>query len=546
MMAKLIALALGALAGAAAATPPLPPPSPPAPPPRLLIVIGIDHLGADLFDEYRPHFTGGLARLAGGTAFSRGFQAHATSETCAGYSTILTGAHPARSGIVANRWFDFSAPRADKAIYCLEDERVPGSTSSNFTLSPVHLKVPTLGELLKARSPRSVSVTVAGKDRAAIALGGRSNDQRWFWKGRQFATDLGTGRVPAAVVRTNAAVAAMIATPQLPLVASAQCAAKSRAFQVPGGREVGNGRFARDADDAAAFRSSPAFDGATLALSAALIDELKLGSDNSPDLLSIGISAFDDTGHDYGPGGQEMCLHLQSIDRDLGDFFRFLDARGMDYAVALTGDHGGLDIPERLRANGIAEAAWIDATLGAEAVGKAIAAKLNLSGTVLVGGPSGDIYVDGALPAADRQRAIAAALATYRAHPQVEAAFSAAELGRVMLPIGPPDRWTIAERVRASFDPRRSGDIYVVLRSHVQPIAKPVSSVSTHGSPWDYDRRVPILFWRSGMPASPRNDAIATVDIMPTLAAMLGVPIEPSSIDGKCLAGISGVACPPR
>jgi hypothetical protein len=218
----------------------------------------------------------------------------------------------------------------------------------------------------------------------------------------------------------------------------------------------------------------------------------------------------------------------------------------VDYAVALTGDHGGLDIPERLRANGIAEAAWIDATLGAEAVGKAIAAKLNLSGTVLVGGPSGDIYVDGALPAADRQRAIAAALATYRAHPQVEAAFSAAELGRVMLPIGPPDRWTIAERVRASFDPRRSGDIYVVLRSHVQPIAKPVSSVSTHGSPWDYDRRVPILFWRSGMPASPRNDAIATVDIMPTLAAMLGVPIEPSSIDGKCLAGISGVACPPR
>ena len=32
--------------------------------PRLLVVISVDQLSAELFDEYRPHFTGGLARLA--------------------------------------------------------------------------------------------------------------------------------------------------------------------------------------------------------------------------------------------------------------------------------------------------------------------------------------------------------------------------------------------------------------------------------------------------------------------------------------------------
>jgi predicted AlkP superfamily pyrophosphatase or phosphodiesterase len=543
-MHKLLIALAAIFAGAASATPP--PPPPPAPPPRLLIVIGVDHLGADLFDEYRPHFTGGFARLAGGTAFRNGYQSHATTETCPGYSTLLTGAHPARSGIVANRWVDSSAARPDKTIYCLEDESVAGSTSRNYTPSPVHLRVPTLGERLKARSPQSLSVSVAGKDRAAIAMGGRADDQRWFWKGQQFVTDLLGDRVPAAVARTNAAVAAMIAAPQMPLEPSPHCAAKSRVFQVPGGREVGNGRLARDAGDASEFRSSPAFDGATLALSAALIDELKLGSDTAPDILAIGLSALDDSGHGYGPGGQEMCLHLQSIDRDLGDFFRFLDQRGIDYAVALTGDHGGLDIPERLRVQGVAQAAWVDAALGAEAVGKAIAAKLKLAGPLLSGDHSGDIFVDGTLAPADRRRVIAEALATYRAHPQVEAAFSAAELGRVALPTTSPDRWTLAERVRASFDPRRSGDLYVVLRPHVQPIAKPSSAVSTHGSPWDYDRRVPILMWRPAMPATPRNEAIGTVDIMPTLAAMLGIPFEPSTIDGKCLPGISGVACPPR
>ena len=540
-MRSLAAFALAFLTAAAASA------QPPRPtPPRLLIVIGVDHLGADLFDEYRPHFTGGLARLAGGAAFRNGYQSHATTETCPGYATLLTGAHPARSGIIANRWHDFSVGRADQAIYCLEDERVPGSSSSNYTLSPIHLKVPTLGELLKARSPRSLSVSVAGKDRAAIAMGGRADDQRWFWKGRQFVSDLRTARVPAAVSRTNAAVAAMIAAPQMPLEPSPHCAAKSRVFQVPGGRKVGDGRLARDAGDADEFRSSPAFDGATLALAAALIDELRLGSDNAPDILAIGLSALDDTGHSYGPGGQEMCLHLQSIDRDLGDFFRFLDQRGVDYAVALTADHGGLDIPERLRAQGMAQAAWADAALGAEAVGRAIAAKLKLPGSLLAGGPSGDIYVAGGLAPADRRRVIAETLAAYRAHPQVEAAFSAAELGRIAVPTSPPDRWTIAERVRASFDPRRSGDLYVVLRSHVQPIARPSSSVSTHGSVWDYDRRVPILLWRPAMPALARNEAIGTVDIMPTMAAMLGVPVKPSPIDGKCLAGIQGVACPPR
>ena len=57
---------------------------------------------------------------------------------------------------------------------------------------------------------------------------------------------------------------------------------------------------------------------------------------------------------------------------------------------------------------------------------------------------------------------------------------------------------------------------------------------------------MPILFWRQAMPVANRNDTIETVDIMPTLAAMLRVRVDSASIDGKCLTGIQGVACPPR
>ena len=526
--------------------PPLPVSAPPAPPPRLVIVISVDQLSADLFDEYRPMLLGGLGRLSRGTMFRNGYQGHAATETCPGHSTILTGVRPARNGIIANLWVDQSLGRSDKSVYCAEDERVAGTSSLAYTVSPMHLKVATLGERMKAASPASQNVAVGGKDRSAVMMGGKVVDQRWYWNGKQFASDLRVSP-PGSVMRTNAAVAALIAAPQEPLAPPEICAAKARVVPLEGGgKPVGDGRFARAAGDAAGFRASPAFDGATLAMAAGLVQDLKLGQDSAPDLLSIGLAATDYVGHAYGSGGQEMCLQLFSLDRDLGDFFRVLDSGGLDYAVVLTADHGGDDIPERLRLNGVADAARVDPALAAAAVGKRIAARLGLGGPVLIGDFAGDIYLDRALKPADRAKALREAVAQYSGHPQVQAVFTADQLRRVALSTSSPDRWTLVERVRASFDLERSGDLVVVLKPHITPIADTKLYAATHGSPWDYDRRVPILFWRAGMAASARSEAVETINIMPTLGAQLGLAVDSSAIDGKCLEGIQGIACPPR
>jgi phosphonoacetate hydrolase len=109
-----------------------------------------------------------------------------------------------------------------------------------------------------------------------------------------------------------------------------------------------------------------------------------------------------------------------------------------------------------------------------------------------------------------------------------------------------PDKWSVVERVRASFDAERSGDLYVVLKQHVSSIAEPgVGYVATHGTVWDYDRRLPILFWRKGMRPNAREDHISTVNILPTVAAQIGLPLS-GQLDGKCLDGVEGVACPVR
>ena len=74
----------------------------------------------------------------------------------------------------------------------------------------------------------------------------------------------------------------------------------------------------------------------------------------------------------------------------------------------------------------------------------------------------------------------------------------------------------------------------MLLKPRVTTIEEPRPGyVETHGSPWDYDRRVPILFWRKGMTGFEQPLSVETVDIAPTLAATIGLPM--TGVDGRCL-----------
>jgi predicted AlkP superfamily pyrophosphatase or phosphodiesterase len=542
MRMKLIA-AVAALFATASFAQPLP-----SSPPKLLVVISVDQFSANLFDEYRSRFTGGLARLASGTVFRNGYQSHAATETCPGHSTILTGDHPSRTGIIGNTWIDQSVQRSDVTVYCVEDESQPGTSSIAYKVSPKHLLVPTLGELMKARWPVSRNVAVSGKDRAAVMMSGHNADQRWYWTGTRFDTDLAGIPVPQVVAKVNALAAQGLASDRAPLESTAFCQSKAQLIPIAGGgKPVGNGLFARKAGDQNAFRASPELDGDTLALAAALVDEMQLGKRADPDLLAISLSATDYVGHTYGTEGQEMCLNVTELDREIGDFLKVLDARGINYAVTLTADHGGKDIPERERVAGVTGAARVSATLSPAAMGQALVKRLDLTGPGLLG-PSaeGDIYVDKKLKAVDRRRLLAAAVTAYKADSQVEAVFTASQLEQIPVPTTPPEKWSLIQRARASYYPGRSGDFVVFLKRDITPIADTTRYIATHGSPWDYDRRVPILFWRSGSTGTTIEQTAETTDIMPTLASMIGLPVSPGSIDGHCLKEVPGALCAGR
>ncbi|WP_265562545.1 alkaline phosphatase family protein [Sphingomicrobium arenosum] len=515
----------------------------PAGAPDLLVVISVDQLSSQLMAEYLPLMSGGLKRIASqGTYFANGYQAQAATETCPGHSTILTGSLPARTGIVANDWLEMARGEGAK-VYCAEDPDRRGEWGDRDVISDRHLLVPTLGTFLKRADARSRNIAVAGKDRAAVMLSGHDADQRWWWGPDGWMTDLAPPApavVSSATVSTRNLLDAGSAGLQIP----PYCAGKP-VVEVENRGRVGNDPLGWEPGNYRQFRASPAYDGAILALGAQFIDSMELGQGEAPDLLSLGLSATDYVGHKFGPQGGEMCLQMFALDRNLEGFLSYLDGRGLDYAVVLTSDHGGQPIPERLRLQGVEASRIAEGFVRSvhAPVVEALGLEANQIKTVEPGIP-GDIYVDPTLDAAVRNEAIARLQAGYAADPQVEAVFRRDQIMAVPIPQGDPSGWSLIQRVRASYHPARSGDVYVVLKQFVTPIEEPMESyMATHGTVWDYDRRVPMAFYRPGAAALARHDAVRTVDILPTVARHLGISLGGAQIDGVCLDGVHGVRC---
>ena len=183
----------------------------------------------------------------------------------------------------------------------------------------------SLGELMKAHWPNSRIVLVSGQS-GPDPIAGQSPDQHWYWAGTKFQTGMARTRVPRIIPKVNAAIAAALSQPRPPLGGPPFCQSKS-----------GKSQLARAAGDSVALAASPELDGDTLALAAGLVDEMQLGRRADPDILTIDLSATGNVARSYGNASEEMCLQLTELDREIGDFLSLLDARGIDYAVALDG-----------------------------------------------------------------------------------------------------------------------------------------------------------------------------------------------------------------
>lgn len=517
-------------------------------PPHLVVAVVVDQFSANLFSQYRSQFTGGLRRMADrGRIHINGYQTHGLTETCPGHSTVLTGMHPTETGIPANDWID---PATGEEVYCLAAPRnalAHGRNTDNGPVGPDNLAVTTLGDWLKAESPESRVIAVSGKDRGAINLAGRQGQAFWFTDDFGLTTYVEPGQTAEAKLAPVAAFnvafrAEMAAVPFAWTYQHEQCRALAADWTIRGET------FHSDLPPAKLkFDTSPALDEQTLKAAEELLDSQQLGRRGVVDVLGVSLSATDRIGHTYGTQGPEMCEQMFRLDAALGVFLDRLEAIPGGALVVLTADHGGSDFVERLAERGYPQAHRADLT-GLARANAELRARFDLDADPLQQGGSGLMVADA------QRRSLPDPLRTQVAEAAVEMLRSLPDIGFVetrdrLLAESPPastaqpEMLTVRERMRLSTVAGHSPDIMIAFASNVVAGGRVGGTLSGHGSPWEYDRRVPILFWWPGADAQERFLPIRTIDIAPTLAHVIGLATP--EVEGRCidLNGFAVAAC---
>lgn len=498
--------------------------------PGLIVLISVDQLPYYLLEHTEPQLTGGLRRLLDeGRSYARADHDHGRTYTSPGHATLATGVHPSRHGIVSNTWWEEGAAGIWTRVGSVDDPDtpltgVPGSTGA----TPRNLMARGLADWIEAADPEAEVVSIAGKGAAAILMAGRGRGHVYWLDGRlgRFVSSVYyRSSYPDWVDRFNRAamptfLADSIWASSVPESARHLARRDEADYERDGVHVAFPHSYADEAVPGAAadpkdyydwWKRTPALDEATLALAREAVASLDLGRRRSIDYLALGLSSTDRVGHLYGPMSLEQLDNILRLDRALGEFLDFLDGtvgQG-NYVVALSSDHGTLPMPEYLQETGATalrvpreeymaarRSAIASASSGGsprEAVRRAVAALESYDFVA-------DVMTLEEL--ADQESADSFVALAQRSYYPGRVWGGLARQGLV---------WRLTEGTLAVYGDR-----------------------TTHGSPYMYDRHVPIIFMGKGVPAGSSRERVRAVDVAPTLAALAGIAY-PEDLDGKAL-----------
>lgn len=494
--------------------------------PRLVILLCYDQVRGDRIEAMRPWLgeRGFLRLVRDGIVAERCLFDYATTVTAAGHATIATGCNPSRHGIVDN---DFVI--GGRALYATDDTvlGVP---------SPRLLLMPTLGDYLRRANPQSKVWSFSHKDRGAIFLGGHQpNGAYWL----QPHIGLGSSRYypppPNWLVRYNrdyspCRYAGAVWAKKLLSAAPADSVPWEGRF--PGGERYFPHRLSADTTSDTFWRAFALTPFSVEWLFGAAIECIRaeqLGVDDVPDLLCISVSSTDFVGHLFGHDSREYAELFVECDRILANFLDTLDRwiGREQYLVVLTSDHGAASIPEFQRERGIDAGRiltdtlkqWIAQWCTAEGISGEMASHLVQyffppwlwldAGAIAGNGWDKEMIATAIAQWLQRQRGIALAMS----RGQIEAGSDTGVVGLI----------------RRSYRPDRCGDIVL----YPQPQWIFGTTPAQHGTPYDYDRWVPLVFYGMNLPHRSISELCSPTDIVPAVAALLSLP--PVATDGRAL-----------
>ena len=490
-----------------------------APKPRLVVLLVIDQFRADYLERFAHRFgEDGFKRLLReGAVFTSCYYPYAVTETAPGHATLATGTTPDRHGIIGNNVVDEATGQVVAAVHDPGSPAVGGMPESD-PVSPHRLLLPTLAGQMSAQSADgSKQFAVAIKDRSAnFALGKRGapdkTDGAAYWfdtlSGRFVTSRYYRAELPEWVSRFN--------------------------------REQGADRFYGDAWTegetvyspltSASGRPDPEFytqlertpHGNTLVLDFVreLIRNQDLGKDEVTDFLAVGFSANDLAGHDWGPYSDAIASMAEHTDRQVAELLALLDETVGEgnWILAFSSDHGVAPSVEQAKELGLPGLGFASSD-ARDAVDKELSARWGKGPWLLEQGYRTHLVFDRAVLERTGAAVDEAARVAGRAATRVEGVrgYFAAESNNL-----PPE---LAERYRLSYFPGRSPDVDLLPEEYA--IRDPWADTGQHGSPYDYDRHVPLIFFGLGVRPGVYDEPVSPADLAPTLARAAGIgPLE--------------------
>ena len=505
---------------------------------KLVVIIVIDQWSYNLFEQYQPYYQYGFKRLwEEGVVYTQALQDHAATYTGPGHSVIATGVYPNKTGIVGN---EFYVHGLEREFYCVEDPSVDiinGGIKKNYAygVSPIHLKAKTLGELLKQRYPASQSFSISGKDRSAVLMAGTDSDGV-FWYDKK------TGGFSSSTYYTKALPSFMKdfnqqqpinnylnsewlkSTQQLDykkITREDSFIGEDEKLDFPHPLKPKNGKANSWFYDK--FRDTPFFDEYTLLAAKQLIDSQHLGENQTPDLLTLSLSATDYIGHNWGPYSQEMFDNLIRLDKNLGEFMEYLEQRvGKDQLLMVfTSDHGVAPLPEHQTQKGkeAKRVTLLELTYSVKRVLDELQKEWQLDEPVVA-------FKSGTYPFYHKDL-------TEEQKDSVLARLKEIDFIEEVVDYTRLDKMQNAS-LRQDFS-------RINYRGHVADLGfvfkegylVNLTSGTTHGSVHWYDKHVPIVFMGKAFSAQKHPQAVSTVDIAPTLARLLNINYQ--DFDGRDL-----------
>jgi predicted AlkP superfamily pyrophosphatase or phosphodiesterase len=515
--------------------------------PKLVVGIVIDQMRWDYLYRFNPIFkaNGGFKRLMGeGFSCDNNLIPYTPTITACGHTCAYTGSVPAIHGITGNNWWDNSLM---KTIYCSEDKTVKGVGGKDETdgqMSPRNMLVTTVcDELRLATNFKSKVIGVALKDRGSILPAGHSANAAYWYEGKtgNFITSTYyMNELPDWVNRFNNrklvdSLYKLNWNLSMPKDIYPQYAtADEKAYESkPFGKDALGFPYDLSAyigKDFSKISSTPHGNTLTTEMAKAAVIAENLGKNSVTDFLAISYSSPDYVGHSFGPNSWEQVDDYARLDDELGKLLSFLDAsvgKGQ-YTVFLTADHAVAHVPGFMKENklpgGVVDDAGMMRDMNAQ-----LKTKYGIDRTI-VSMANYQVYLNH--PRMDsaklNEKEIKQWVLQYvKKNEGIVNAFETADIMNV------PINKTMREMMANGYNPRRSGDIQLVLKpGYIEGTA--TSTGTTHGLWYPYDAHIPLLFYGWGIKHGKTNRETYMTDIAGTVAALLHIQM-PSGNVGKVI-----------